>query len=415
MKTISILKRYKFEFILNLLVIIFYFFIYKNLHFQLSEKIMFSTPDSNSYLNVSEWINTGKISNSIIIRPFLFPLILFICLKIGYLTIWYFNLILWIISYNLIYLTVINITKNKKYAVLSTLIFVTNISLITISFHALTELTATFLISLFCYILVKSRFTENKIKLFHFLIITLIILSLIKPVFIYFTIFFGLFMLIKGYLNIYFHKPKLLFLLILITSPLILQISINKTLFNTFSISKIGNQTITDYFLSDGIIHLKKKNRNDARKIARNMNKNEKIELLMNNKFLYFKIFKNNVIENIRSSSNFLNYPKGSINPKMYNYMTTLNKLYFKLHLSFAFLVPISIILMLKNKKKELLFITTIMYSIIVFILFTSGVSNRQGDRLVLPSIGCWTALYSSVLCLIFKNRNLIISKIRFL
>ncbi len=144
MKTISILKRYKFEFILNLLAIIFYFFIYENLHFQLSEKIMFSTPDSISYLNVSKWIDTGKISNSIVIRPFLFPLILFFCLKIGYLTIWCFNLILWIISYNLIYLTVIIITKNKKYAVLSTLIFITNISLITMSFHALTELTATF-------------------------------------------------------------------------------------------------------------------------------------------------------------------------------------------------------------------------------------------------------------------------------
>ena len=115
MKTISILKRYKFEFILNLLAIIFYFFIYENLHFQLSEKIMFSTPDSISYLNVSKWIDTGKISNSIVIRPFLFPLILFFCLKIGYLTIWCFNLILWIISYNLIYLTVIIITKNMPF------------------------------------------------------------------------------------------------------------------------------------------------------------------------------------------------------------------------------------------------------------------------------------------------------------
>ena len=414
MKTISILKRYKFEFILNLLAIIFYFFIYENLHFQLSEKIMFSTPDSISYLNVSKWIDTGKISNSIVIRPFLFPLILFFCLKIGYLTIWCFNLILWIISYNLIYLTVIIITKNKKYAVLSTLIFITNISLITMSFHALTELTATFLISLFCHILVKYRFEENKIKTFHFLIIILIILSLIKPVFFYFTIFFGLFMLIKGYLNIYFHKPKLLFLLILITSPLLVQTSINKTLFNTFSISKIGNQTITDYFLSDGIIHLKKKNRNDARNIARRMNKDEKFELLINNKMLYLRIFKNNIIENIKSSSNFLNYPKGSISHKMYEVMIDLNNIYFKIHFIFAFLIPFSMIKPFKyNLIKRSLIVT--IYSLLIFILITSGVSNRQGDRLILPSIGCWPALYSIVLFLIFNNKNLFFRKIRFI
>ena len=140
MKSISILNKYKFEFILNFLVILFYIFIYTNLHFQLSENIMFSTPDSLSYLNVSKWIETGNVTNSIEIRPFLFPLLLFICLKIGYFTIWFLHLIFWIISYNLIYQTVVSITNNKIYSVLPVLIFVTNISLIVISFHALTEL-----------------------------------------------------------------------------------------------------------------------------------------------------------------------------------------------------------------------------------------------------------------------------------
>ena len=415
MKSISILNKYKFEFILNLLVILFYIFIYTNLHFQLSENIMFSTPDSLSYLNVSKWIETGNVTNSIEIRTFLFPLLLFICLKIGYFTIWFLHLIFWIISYNLIYQTVVSITNNKIYSVLPVLFFVTNLSLITMSFHALTELTATFLISLFCYIIVKYRFILKEIKIFHYLLIVLIFLSLIRPVFTYFTLFFGVLMLIKGNFKNYFQKPKLLYLLILIISPLIIQITINKITFNSISISKIGNQTITDYYLTDGIIHLKNKNRNEARKIAREMNRSKKIELLMNNKLLYLRIYKNNIIENIRSSSNFLNYPKGSISPNMYNTMIILNKIYFQLHIIFAFLIPISLIIMYKQKKTELIFLTISINSILIFILLTSGVSNRQGDRLALPSIGCWTTLYSIVLFSILKNKNLFFGKFRFL
>ena len=124
----------------------------------------------------------------------------------------------------------------------------------------------------------------------------------------------------------------------------------------------------------------------------------------MNNKLLYLRIYKNNIIENIRSSSNFLNYPKGSISPNMYNTMIILNKIYFQLHLIFAFLIPISLIIMYKQKKTELIFLTISINSILIFILLTSGVSNRQGDRLVLPSIGCWTTKNLRVVTLSYNN-----------
>ena len=98
----------------------------------------------------------------------------------------------------------------------------------------------------------------------------------------------------------------------------------------------------------------------------------------------------------------------------MYEVMIDLNNIYFKIHFIFAFLIPFSMIKPFKyNLIKRSLIVT--IYSLLIFILITSGVSNRQGDRLILPSIGCWPAIYSIVLFLIFNNKNLFFRKIRFI
>jgi thiamine transporter ThiT len=71
-------------------------------------------------------------------------------------------------------------------------------------------------------------------------------------------------------------------------------------------------------------------------------------------------------------------------------------------------LVPTIIVLLSLFKKRNWDFLETIIYLMlpIIIIILTSGVTWGQGDRIILPILPLWIALYSVVLTLNLKQKR---------
>ena len=71
-----------------------------------------------------------------------------------------------------------------------------------------------------------------------------------KPLFIWLVIIVLFIILPVFYLKKYIVTPKNLFILLLVLTPLLFQITLMKVKYDTYSISKIGSKTFRNYFLS---------------------------------------------------------------------------------------------------------------------------------------------------------------------
>jgi predicted DNA repair protein MutK len=114
---------------------------------------LFSSPDSLGYRDVGDWLFRA-IPNSVesVHRPFLYPLLLGGALRIGgNPAIWALNLVLWFGTVNVTAAATWRMTARPLLGAIVFLVLATNVSLIVLSFQALTELTVAFLESIWIF------------------------------------------------------------------------------------------------------------------------------------------------------------------------------------------------------------------------------------------------------------------------
>jgi hypothetical protein len=360
---------------------------------------MFSTPDSQTYLDVADWMENGTDTESIAKRPILFPIIILISSKIGGIYgIWFLQFIFWLISANLIFLTIKKLTDNIYFSYAGALLFITNLSLISLTFHALTEVTTTFVLSFLGYFIVTNFSSFKNVRFIHGLILFLVLLTIIKPVF-YLPLLFTLLMPLPFfYWRKYKENPKKLLNLLLILFPLFLQLGIMKTKYGEFKVSKIASITLTDYLLTQGIEKIDGTDPETANEKANSLSPSEQRKYLMENFSVYFDLFFSNVKSNIKAFSTFLLYPAGKENIPMANFMLEMNSYYYKIHQIFLLLTIILLVILIRKKDLGNLIILILFSSLTAYYIFTTGVSTYQGDRLTLAAISIWIPLYLFIL-----------------
>jgi hypothetical protein len=269
---------------LNLLAIIFYFAIFSNLKVGIDKEIMFSTPDSKTYLDVADWVETGTDSKSISTRPILFPILILISSKIGGIYgIWFLQFIFWLLSANLIFITIKKLTDNIYFSYAGSLLFITNLSLISLTLHALTEVTTTFALSFMAYFIATNLSAFKNLRFIHGLILFLALLTIIKPVFYLPLLFTLLVPLPIFYWRKYKKNPKKLLNLLLILFPLFLQMGIMKAKYGEFKVSKIASITLTDYLLTQGIEKIEGTDPETANEKANSLSPSEQRKYMMEN------------------------------------------------------------------------------------------------------------------------------------
>jgi hypothetical protein len=386
-------EKYRNLYLLNLILISFYFILFFALKININKTLMFSTFDSSTYLSVANWIQGSSAANYTMIRPFLYPLVLVICYNgFGPFGLWLFQFLCWIFSINFLFLAIRRITGNSALSFIGAGLFALNCSFFMLTFHALPEVLTTFLLSFLVFIISCNFHNFRTLAFFQRTLLILVLLAIVKPVFYFVLVFLLLVIFPIYYLKENLRRPKKFLISLLILIPLFIQIGIMKYRFNTFGVSEIGGNTFRDYFFAQGLQNINNITYEDAVHQAQTHSGNEQISYILAHKKSYLKSYLGNLYDNIDAEPVLLESPV--LYKPLYRFTTNLNTIYLVLHL--LFLIPLIFVIVNSARKRKYRDVVLFLWmaALLYYILLTSGISFWQGDRLVLPSLPLWITLY---------------------
>lgn len=381
--------------ILNGALVLFLLLIVYYSPFRPSGDLLLFSPDSQTYFNTGkEFFNFSEQGDSII-RPFFYSCLL----RSGYFIggawlIVTIQSLFWLISANLIYFAIRHISENILYRIVAILLFVLNISLITYVFHGLTEIITVFLLSVIIYLTAQSFKKGFTVSYALKILLLLSVLTVTKPLFQYPLLFSFLFVIVR-FSRTFLAQKRLIILLLLIIVPVIIQLTGMKVKYDTFKISAIGELTFDTYLLAQGI--RKTEGITDvqfSQDIAQKMSKEEKRNYLYEHRKTFLLLFSKNVRDNITGDGHSFILPPGYTADGYRNFMISYNESLYDVSRFFLFLfLVISAIDLFTSKlfkNWQQLTIGLLLY----YIVFSSGISFWQGDRLVIFSLPLWIFLY---------------------
>ena len=391
-------------FFLTIISIAVYFSIFFSINSKVCYEIMFSSPDARSYKDVADWILYHTESESVSIRPILYPLLILVSNSIGGIYgIWFLQFTFWILSINFTFLAVKRITNSNTYAILGSIFLISNLSLIALTLHGLTEVTTVFLLSILVLYIARKKEEYLSPNFFNVCTLLLVLLTLVKPTF-YLPLLAVLFI---GFPFIYFRKfikkPAHFLKLALILLPLIVQLSIIKTKYGELKVSLIGSITLREYILPQGVEKVEGISFDEARIKSREFARKEQLEYMTNHLPTYLNLFFTNIKDNLKGSPTFLLYPEGYENQGLAKYESKYNKAYFILAIILTALTIPILILLYKHRSFTPLVFLLITCALWLYYILVTGISFWQGDRLTLPSVMIFASVFPVIIFQYFE------------
>jgi len=379
--------------ILNLTAILFYIFIAAKFNYiDKLESSIWSVPLTGGYRNVADYLFKGLQGSppyASEYRPFLYPLILG---SLRYLSnsvyaIWFMQFLFWIFSLNLIALSVRVFTNRWLFIIISYIIFAANISIISLTFKAITVTTVIFLLSLWIFLFMKYDMSNLGLTSVFLLTLVLSLLAVLKPVFQLHLLLFLLYVFFK-----HIRRPKVYPAILIALIPVIIQLSFMVKVHNVFSLSTISGITFKRY-LAAKVYAVTEHNSADNKSIEQARLKTQNLNYRQIFKYFYrhpypvsFAYLQNVITENMLVPSHFA----GDL-----GYVTRkINTICFYLHFIFFPLLIYTIIAARNNLSFKMIFL----YVFFLLIIITAGISFWQGDRLTIVSLPLWLIVYTSVL-----------------
>jgi hypothetical protein len=377
--------------LLNILAFSVYFYI--GLKFNYISNVnnyMFMSPDSRSYLGVSDYIYGKAISASIEKRTYLYPLLLGIRNIFGNTSIWVLQMFFYFLSLNFLSKSIYIFTNKKWLFYFSYLLFLSNVSPLVLTYFGLTEVTVIFLTCIFIYLLVKYDFKINSRLTFPLLLI-LSFLTVTRPNYqLHFLLFAAV---LIGYYILKKEKlSKLLVVVFLASIPIFIQMGMVYKQTGRFEISNISQVTFEEYYFSKVYSNVQHVSLVEARSTTDRFTDKQRYVFLSKVPFESFNTYFDNVIvHNILAPTP---YHMGS--SVLEKYSVVYNKLLLIVHgLGLLFYIPF---VFCGNVSKKSKFIVTTMLVFSYFVIIPSGLSFNQGDRLVASALPFWLFAYSFIL-----------------
>lgn len=387
----------KEAFILNGVLVSYFLLIVFNSSFRPTSELLLFFSDAQEYFSCGKEFYDVSQQGTSITRPFLYPTLLTFFYQLGGpVSVVIFQFICWTISANCIYFGLKKFFQTNWIPKVAVLIFSLNISLISYTFHGLTELVTTLLVSILTYVLISNKNLKFDGKLYLKIVFILSLLVVVKPLFFYpyiCTVLIGGVIVAKKFI-----QPKFLLIFLLTLSPVIFQLTMMKIKYNVFKISLIDSKTFVNYWIAQGIREIENiEDVETSQLIAKSFSSDEKVNYLWNHKSTFVRLYFTNITENVDAyESNFL-LPNYTSN-RYYRFMDKYNLMFF--WISIPFLIGYLILFFRLLYRKELLknwslfFIGTLFY----YIVFASGISFWQADRLIVFSIPLWITTYFMLL-----------------
>jgi len=379
--------------VLNLIAILFYiFFAVKFNYLDKLESTIWSVPLTEGYRNVADYLFDGLQGSppyASEYRPFLYPLILGSCryFSNNAYAVWFMQFIFWILSLNLTALSVRGLTKRRLFIIITFVIFAANISIIALTFKAVTVTTIIFLLSLWIFLFMKYDISNLGLTSVFLLTFVLSLLAVIKPVFQLHLLLFLLYVFFK-----HIRRLKIYPVILIALIPVIMQLSFMVAVHNVFSLSTISEITFKRY-LAAKVYAIVEHNSLDSKSIDQARSKTHNSDYWKLFKYFYkhpyhasVAYLQNVIIENMLVPSHFAG--------DLMDFTRKTNTFFFYLHFIFFPLL----IYTLFAARNDLSFKMVFLYVFFMLIIITAGISFWQGDRLTIVSLPLWLIVYTYVL-----------------
>lgn len=378
---------------LALAVFFFVAFRYNHLHPDNIGRLMFSTPDTWQYRDIANWL-FGKLQPvppSTAIRPLLYPLFLG---SIGWVAqdpyvFWAVQFLLWVATINLTALAVFRFTNRAWLAIIAFCVMMLNVSTIVYTFYALTETLVLFWWSLWLFIFSGADVRNLKPREAFWLLAILSLLTVTKPIYQLHLFAFLAYVLITGIR----HRQTILFASLAVL-PVLFQIIFNANLNGIVGVSNISEYTLKWYLLPQVFALRAEIALPDARNAVKDYDALRSAVYLLQEPVSTAHAYLQNLIENLTGACEVLAfYPK----PYLFTRLTSIAYL-------IAQIIFLPVIGRVFSRKEPLARAIQWLYFFSCLVIFTSGISFNEGDRLVLGAVPLWVAIYSSLPALFSKS-----------
>lgn len=410
---IEFLKRNSEYVTLNVLLLIYLFFVLKDFPIPLSKETLLFASDAQEYMATGQSFFDDSVQGSLVTRPFLFPLLLIVITSIGGYKLWFiFQLFLWLSSVNLLFNSMKKLRIPLILNCLGILLFCLNFSIIALIYHGLNEVIILFLVSCLIGLVAQHHSRFFSLQSLQKLLLALVILTLIKPLFLLPMVAVLAIIVLLNFRS-YIQLPKQLLTLLLIVAPILVQMFLVKVSDGKFTFSEISTKTYNRYIFTQ----LYQKNhdcdRIKALEAIEMMSPEEISTISKNHKQELFALFQENLELNLSGRPVFLELNRTKENKFFVSVMKEHIQLFSNLfYFGFAWVVLFFIHLMVRKRFIELsgiLFIGVLMY----YIYVSSGISGLQGDRLVIVALPLAIVFYLYVINYYVVEIKNVIEKIR--
>ena len=382
---------------LNLIAIVIYALVAARLgFFSHASATLFWSPDSQSYREVADWLFGGPNSDQTSHRPFLYPLLLGIAQRLGgEWGIWSLNLISWFGTLNLTAVATWRLTRSWLAATIVFLALATNVSIIVLTFQALTESVTLLLESAWIAGLAWSAVPPSRPRDFVLLLLPLTLLAIVKPGY-QVEVVVALLLLGVTVLRMRGGRAIAGVGVAACCLPIVLQLALNATANHFIGIASTGEIEFKYYYVAQVYAGLNglPLDLTQARADVAPMTTSMMLTYLIDHKQAAVRTLFDNLHGNLTSPSAFID--PGN-NPTLWSLVRNMNRGYERLHVIF---LPIVAAAVWRRRDLRL----ALLYAFAAVLILLPSLIYDQGDRYIDMAMPFWTVAYAAAAATLIRE-----------
>jgi hypothetical protein len=347
---------------------------------------LFWSPDSHSYKEVADWLFGGPNSIETMHRPFFYPLLFGSFQRLGGdWGIWALNLLCWLSTLNLAAAAAWRITGRLAAGAVVFLLVATNISIIVLTFQALTEPLVLLLESLWIAGLAWTTLPPSRPRDFAALLLPITLLAVVKPSY-QLEVVIGLVLLAITLVRTSGRRLRTAATVVACCLPLAVQLTLNLTANHFFGLSSTGELEFRDYYVAQVYAEVKglPLDLTQARADVASLTTSEMVKYLVDHREKSVAVLFENLHGNLTSPSPFID---SSNNPTLASAVQQTNRAYLRVHLVF---LPIVALALWRRRNVRLL----LLYVFAAILILYPSLIYDQGDRYINMAMPFWSVAY---------------------
>ena len=349
---------------------------------------LFGPPDAQSYRAVSDWLSgkAPRVPPATTIRPLGYPLFLTLVRSASAapMAVVAAQFLLWIASVNLVAAAARRLTGRCVWGYLTGLIMMTNLSLIMISWRALSETCAVFMLSAWIYCIARIDFVNARGWKIFAALFPMALATVIRPFF-----FIPFVVMTVAAVVMYARRWRALAWIGAASIPVVIQIVFMMSVHHQPTVSLIGTLTFRNYYLRQVLEQPGVEDRENMRASLATI---RPVAVLPTLRFLarnyraagfcYFNNVRGNMVQS-------------STDPQEHGrrlfVINTLNRAYALIHLALLPMVALALLVVRDPTRAK----TGVMYLLFIYIIASCGIACDQSDRLTLTALPLWIVTYA--------------------